>query len=72
MPLVGVNHRQHILPTSKILVHCHSTDEHPVQRKTQIIITCYWGWLGCEQIMSEATTTKKGDQTKKTKKKRML
>ena len=24
----------------------------------QIIITCYWRWLVCVQIISEATTTK--------------
>ena len=27
-------------------------------KKTQIIITCYLRWLVCEQIRSEATTTK--------------
>ena len=31
---------------------------NPFQGKTQIIITCYWRWLVCEQIMSEDTTTK--------------
>ena len=29
--------------------------------KTQIVITCYWGWLVCEQIRSEATTNKEND-----------
>ena len=27
MPIVGVNHRQPILHTSKIMVHCYTTDE---------------------------------------------
>ena len=34
----------------------------------QIIITFYLGWLLCEQISSEATTTKENDITQKSQK----
>ena len=42
--------------------------KNPAQRKTQIIITCYWRWLVSEKIRTEATTTKEKDIKKKTPK----
>ena len=37
-------------------------------KKTQIIIKCYWRWLVCGKIWSEATTTEENGIKKKTPK----